>query len=300
MNVRHFTPVAFASVLAFVFAPPAVSDTLIGPNPYFGVADSPFDGQGFNYFHLEDFEDQVLDVPGVTVNEPVQITSLTFPTIVDSVDADDGVIDGSGSDGESLFFSSGSTGITFEFDAMLLGSLPTHAGIVWTDGAGNTVFEAFDAAGSMVGSIGPIAISGPTFNGQTNEDRFFGIEHAAGIASIRISNSSGGIEVDHLQYGLSAGADTDGDGIDDATDNCTTTANANQIDIDGDGYGNACDADFNNDCLINFVDLSLFSGAFLGADLLFDINGDGAINFLDLSFVTQQFLGAPGPGLGAC
>lgn len=36
--------------------------------------------------------------------------------------------------------------------------------------------------------------------------------------------------------------DTDGDGINDASDNCPTVANANQSDEDGDGIGDACDA----------------------------------------------------------
>ena len=35
--------------------------------------------------------------------------------------------------------------------------------------------------------------------------------------------------------------DTDGDGITDASDNCPTVSNADQLDTDGDGLGNACD-----------------------------------------------------------
>ena len=38
-----------------------------------------------------------------------------------------------------------------------------------------------------------------------------------------------------------APTDTDGDGVPDASDNCPTTANANQADADGDGVGDACD-----------------------------------------------------------
>jgi hypothetical protein len=36
-------------------------------------------------------------------------------------------------------------------------------------------------------------------------------------------------------------ADSDGDGIDDCTDNCPSTSNAGQSDADGDGVGDACD-----------------------------------------------------------
>ncbi|MDA8805279.1 thrombospondin type 3 repeat-containing protein [Euryarchaeota archaeon] len=35
--------------------------------------------------------------------------------------------------------------------------------------------------------------------------------------------------------------DTDGDGIDDTTDNCQFVANLDQADADGDGIGTACD-----------------------------------------------------------
>jgi len=35
--------------------------------------------------------------------------------------------------------------------------------------------------------------------------------------------------------------DTDGDGVEDASDNCPTVANSNQLDTDGDGIGDVCD-----------------------------------------------------------
>jgi hypothetical protein len=38
------------------------------------------------------------------------------------------------------------------------------------------------------------------------------------------------------------GADTDGDGVPDSTDNCDTVANPSQTDTDGDGIGDACEA----------------------------------------------------------
>ena len=44
--------------------------------------------------------------------------------------------------------------------------------------------------------------------------------------------------------------DTDGDGIADELDNCLNKSNPAQIDTNSDGYGNACDADYNNDGVI--------------------------------------------------
>ena len=48
--------------------------------------------------------------------------------------------------------------------------------------------------------------------------------------------------------GASAGPDTDGDGVPDASDNCLTVPNAPPLDCDTDqdGYGNRCDGDFEN------------------------------------------------------
>lgn len=91
------------------------------------------------------------------------------------------------------------------------------------------------------------------------------------------------------------GDDSDGDGIDDGVDNCTLVPNPAQIDSDGDGYGNNCDADLDNDCAINFVDLGMMKSAFFGADPDADLDGDGAVNFIDLGIMKELFFNAPGP-----
>jgi hypothetical protein len=120
--------------------------------------------------------------------------------VIDSVDADDGVIDGSGSTGQSWFFAVGATGVTFTFG----GPLPTAAGIVWTDGAGPTTFEAFGPGLVALGTLGPVALANSSIVGTTAEDRFFGVQDPGGILALKVSNTIGGIEVDHVQCGAAA------------------------------------------------------------------------------------------------
>ncbi len=97
------------------------------------------------------------------------------------------------------------------------------------------------------------------------------------------------------------GPDTDGDGIADATDNCLDIANADQRDTNGDGFGNRCDPDFDDNNLVNFIDLLQMEAAFFtfegtpGYDPDIDLDGDGTINFLDLIIMEQFFFLPPGP-----
>ena len=178
----------------------SLAQTFIGPTPYLSKSDSPFLASiNAGTTFLETFEGGTLATPGVTASagSPFGPGGLT-----DSVDGDDGVIDGSGVAGNSFFSGNGPAGITFTFDAGVLGALPTQVGIVWTDGGGTTLFEAFGPGGVSLGQIGPVAIADGSNSGTTAEDRFFGVINAGGISAIRISNSSGGIEVDHLQYGI--------------------------------------------------------------------------------------------------
>ncbi|MFK8030099.1 MAG: di-heme oxidoredictase family protein [Gammaproteobacteria bacterium] len=90
--------------------------------------------------------------------------------------------------------------------------------------------------------------------------------------------------------------DNDGDGVNDATDNCLLVANADQRDTDGDNIGNACDSDVDNSCAVNFLDQVVYAANFLvPGDLDTDNNGDGTTNFLDFAVFANQFLQAPGP-----
>lgn len=92
--------------------------------------------------------------------------------------------------------------------------------------------------------------------------------------------------------------DTDGDGIGDDVDNCTLVANADQTDSNGDGYGNICDADLNDDCVVNFLDLGALRTVFFTADADADFNTDGTVNFIDLGLMRSAFFQPPGPVVG--
>ena len=95
--------------------------------------------------------------------------------------------------------------------------------------------------------------------------------------------------------------DQDGDGVTDDEDNCAVASNPLQQDGDGDGFGNACDADLNNDCVVNAVDLGQFKAVFFTADATADFNGDGIVNVIDLGILKTGFFAAPGPSAaGAC
>ena len=96
-------------------------------------------------------------------------------------------------------------------------------------------------------------------------------------------------------------ADTDGDGVNDANDNCTLVYNPDQRDTDGDNYGSLCDGDLNNDGKTNTQDLNLYrqaSRTSLG-DANYnpdaDFNGDGMINTLDLNIYKDLHRKPPGP-----
>ena len=204
---------------------------------YLSAADIPADfyASGAPTF-LEDLEDNSID-GGLSITGPsFRIVAPGFNA--DSVDADDGVIDGDGTGGRSAFTSahSGDQVITFP-------SPQTAVGLVLTDGLGSWEVDAYDAANALVATGGTVELVAP-HTGETAEDAFVGFHHGAGIAKLvarKTSAGNSGLETDHIQYGdagtlivSACSPDTDGDGVVDSVDTCPNE-DATGDDADGDG-----------------------------------------------------------------
>lgn len=189
-----------------VYGGPAVAGPIFyGPTGYSSTADSPFNSSSYAYFFLETFEDG-LNTPGVTASGGL---TIGWDRFVDSVDADDGILDGMGGASGHSWYSNGAHDVTFTFNPLALGGLPTDVGIVWTDIGynaptsywGPVTLEAFGFDGTSLGLLGLFLFGDGFDTGQTGEDRFFGVSDARGISAIRVGTNNGDWEVDHLQYG---------------------------------------------------------------------------------------------------
>jgi len=122
--------------------------------------------------------------------------------------------------------------------------------------------------------------------------------------------------------------DSDADRVPDFADRCLMTADPRQADADRDGFGDACDADFDQDGLVTDTDLEAMEeclGIRLDTDYVFphcgsensdheppaandlesailqhqcrvmDLDGDGQINADDIDIATESFGRPPGP-----
>lgn len=205
-SLRSALPTAVA-LAAIAGTANAATPVFINPTtPYLSTADIPV---GFYVGGaptlLDTLEDRSLDAR--LSGSGGALLDVGFAGARDSVDADDGLIDGNCGPQTagrcvSWFNGNGAQGVTFTFVGS--GALPTAFGLVWTDGGGTITFSAIGAEGQSLGSVSASGFADNSFGGTTGEDRFFGVQFAGGIRSITITNSSGGIEVDHIQYGAMA------------------------------------------------------------------------------------------------
>jgi len=170
---------------------------LYGPTPYLSLADAPFQPGDFTFFYLEDVEDGLIDSLGLSVTGPGLCITDT-PGCFDNSGLTDSVGNGgNGRVGHSIW-TGGFTEITF--DTLTLGSLPTYAGLVWTDGNNPITFSAYDQDNNLIGTVVGGHADG-SFAGTLGDDHFYGVTNIGGISRLTISNPPG-TEIDHIQYGL--------------------------------------------------------------------------------------------------
>ena len=168
----------------------------IGPTPYLSFNGSPWEEDLMHTFGatLEDFEGgkfysradgNVVETHGAT-RAPSRLT--------DSVDADDGKIDGHGNGWSYL--TRDDSGVTFVFDAAKYGGYPRFAGAVATDGCPCSA-TFYDENGNQISQLESLAVNFDVDT--TDDDRLMGLYHQTGIASMNWRGLSA-IELDHLQF----------------------------------------------------------------------------------------------------
>lgn len=177
--------------------------TTFSPTAYLKHGDTP---AGFTcdkcVLEIEDFEDNTLNsflsIDNGIIIGPNFMSGASVP-LTDSVDGDDGSVDGFGLEGYSWFTQS-ARDVTITFATNV-----KSAGLVFTDGDPNSTnfkIEAFDSGGASLGVIDAGDLADGTFTGETAEDRFLGFQDMNGaIAKITLTMDAGsGIEIDHIHW----------------------------------------------------------------------------------------------------
>ena len=216
-----------------------------------------------------------------------------------------------------------------DFGKLLSRKLPNGARVVYAyDGFDRlTSMTELEGNDAETGNTAPVIdVAPPSMNSISGTDTFsfqIGASDADGDARrFTLLNAPEGMTIDSLTGEISwtpgPGQDgahqvvvevTDGNGgidtvsftvvVDDTPssgpDNCIGVPNADQRDTDGDGFGNMCDADLNNDGIVNFADLARFKEVYGTADPHADFNGDGVVDDQDLEILKGMFGEAPGP-----
>lgn len=165
-----------------------------------------FSTPGYQTAWIEDFEDgnptpapdPFLSISPGAILQPNTLNPVGS-SITDSVDGDDGLVDGSGTNAHSWSVS-GASDVTVTF-----ANAVRAAGLVFTDGdpnSTNVILEAFDAANNLLGTIDAGDLADSFRTGQTTEDRFLGFtDDTTLIKSIKLSLVGGtGLEIDHVQW----------------------------------------------------------------------------------------------------
>jgi hypothetical protein len=201
--MTHTTRIALCAAILFGMVGLSNAETTtFGPSAYLQTGDTP---SGFFCAEcvgwIEDFElgtvDPFLTIDNGAILDPNSFSGL-MNSVTDSVDGDDGSVDGQGNDGFSYFADSNSISISFARTVK-------NAGLVFTDGdriSTNIRLEAFDMGGNSLAAIDAGDLADDFFTGETAEDTFLGFQNTDGnIASITLTMTGGsGIEIDHVHW----------------------------------------------------------------------------------------------------
>jgi hypothetical protein len=200
-----------------IYSIPSKGETIfLPPSPYFSLADSPLVDMNDGTFIFEDFEDGSLDLPVGVVGYPGLIMEPS--PFTDSVDGDDGIVDGSGSEGKSYRPALISVGFTnpptyttiyqLNFTSTEPSGLPTAVGLVITDGLPDSRITVTARDRNGVNTF--VHYSDINFDmnssGSTFEDRFVGVTNALGMREVAFAHHWMGfphearVEIDHLQF----------------------------------------------------------------------------------------------------
>lgn len=121
-----------------------------------------------------------------------------------------------------------------------------------------------------------------------------------------------GFAVAWIGVAMAGPVDSDGDGIPDNDDNCSQIHNPLQCDVDLDGYGQQCDADTNNNGIVDSPDLfdptvgfvPTFGSGTGPCTAVADTNDNGVVDSPDIFDPTvgavPNFGSAPGPSGKPC
>jgi hypothetical protein len=145
---------------------------------------------------------------------------------------------------------------------------------------------------------------GGSYNAGTNQDNASGVNAGPGqviITPIAGAPQAAQAPVSAASLNINALWDRDLDGVLDTDDNCLETPNPGQLDVDSDGFGNACDADLNNDGAVGLDDVVQMLGSLnTNADPAADLNGDGFVGLDDVAAALGMLGSPPGPGKDPC
>ena len=133
------------------------------------------------------------------------------------------------------------------------------------------------------------------------EDGPNGLAGTGGLVVIELAPSD--LQID---LALLPAPDGDGDGIPDSGDNCLDVANPDQADANHEGFGDACDADYDDDGGVTGADFVILRAAYFSQagearwNAVVDHDGDGAITGADFVVLRRGYLEPPGPSGLSC